>query len=139
MRLKVGSTEWWRYQAELVGGNECPKCRAETEGVFVIDAAEAGNYANWICRAVIERCRICGWSWTAWWQENEKEIVQNLESRLVKKIGVPGVKNRRLDFVGRRESEGTRVKLPGAKLKRKRMADPIRYHPITTTHKKGKF
>lgn len=119
---------WWQRQASKIGPAPCPKCRAVLPGgEYVVDTSGDGRYKT-AYRAIVERCRMCGWSYVHFSQEQGGSVVPNIRPRGLRPVGYDRLSDDEADRVLTR-SKGRPVKkvvkLPGAKYKRKAGYQPI--------------
>jgi hypothetical protein len=77
---------WWQAQAALVPDGACPKCQGATRGEYVVDTSGEHRYKK-TYRAVVERCRTCGWLHAVRTQEQSGPIETNTTPRNLRPIG----------------------------------------------------
>lgn len=114
---------WWQAQAARIPPGHCPKCRGYTPGgEYIVDVSGESRFKK-AYRAVVERCKTCGWMHAHMTQEQAGPIEKNNGPRSIRPIGVDLTD----DEVDRVASRAKVVRLPGQPLKPVRATERERY------------
>ena len=110
-------------QASRIPPGLCPKCQAMTPGgEYVADVSGESRFKK-TYRAVVERCRTCGWLHAYMTQEQAGPIDMNTTPRSIRPVGVDLTD----DEVDRVAARAKVVRLPGAPINVNRALEKARY------------
>jgi hypothetical protein len=104
---------WWQARAAEIPDGLCPKCRSLTQASYAVDTSGEGEFKS-VYRAIVEKCRACGWCHIHWAQAGTGPVEVNTNHRAIRPVGM----NLEPDVISDDEADqiGVRLNARGRKM-----------------------